>query len=427
MRLLYITVSMPYGYGEAFLIPEVKEILRQGHEVLIVPRSPERDVTNHDTDGLQDICVRQPLLSLGIAGAAMFEFLSHPVAALRALALLFKGCLKGGELSAMLKNLIVFPKGLWLGRLARRWGADHIHAHWILTTGTIGMVASETTGISWSCTAHRGDIAGANLLAAKADHAAFLRFISQSGVELARSRGVACQNNKEHVIHMGVVLPPAEHVHPPAQNIARLLCPANLLPVKGHCYLFEAIRLLKQRGVECHLDVAGAGPLLGKLEATVKALEIDDRTRFVGVIPHDQLLELYLDGKVGVVVLPSVDLGNGEHEGIPVTLMEAMSHGVPVVSTTTGGIPELLHDGAGILVPPKDPVALADAIERLFSDSDLRQRLSEAGRRRVEEEFGVEGTVSRLLQLIDESNARQGQGAGPRGRPSPIAETSGSA
>ena len=399
MRILYITVSMPFGPSEAFFIPEVRELIRLGHQVLIVQRSPEGNVTNHDADGLQDISVRQRLLSFGIVGAAMLESLLHPFASLRALALLFKS--RG--LFTLLKNFMVFPKGLWLGRLARQWGADHIHVQWALTTATMGMVASEITGIPWSCTAHRVDIVLDNLLAVKIDHAAFFRFISKSGVALAQSHGVAGRDHKVHVIHMGVLLPPAGQIDSPIQNVARLLCPANLFPVKGHQYLFRAMALLKQRGVECQLDVAGEGHLEGQLHALARELSIDDRIRFLGQVPHERLLAVLRERQAALVVLPSVDLGEGLHEGIPVALIEAMSLGVPVLSTSTGGIPELLCDGAGIMVPPEDPLALADAIEQVLSDPELRKRLAKAGRQRVEEEFSVKAAVDKLIEHIQNS------------------------
>ena len=86
--------------------------------------------------------------------------------------------------------------------------------------------------------------------------------------------------------------------------------------------------------------------------------------------------------------------------------MEAMAHGIPVVSTTTGGIPELLRDGAGIMVPPQDPAALADAIERLIVARELRRQLGAAGRKRVEEEFSVERVVSQLLDEIEAAGKR---------------------
>ena len=146
------------------------------------------------------------------------------------------------------------------------------------------------------------------------------------------------------------------------------------------------------------------------MEAELKAMTADLRlqkcVRFVGYVPHNKLMELYHSGKIDLLVLPSVSLLHNCHEGIPVSLMEAMACGIPVLSTTTGGIPELLHDGAGVMVPPQDAGGLADALERLIRDPDLRRRLAVAGRRRVEEEFNVRVTTSQLADRI--------RAAGPR-------------
>jgi len=109
-------------------------------------------------------------------------------------------------------------------------------------------------------------------------------------------------------------------------------------------------------------------------------------------------MRIYEKGEVDVVVLPSTDLGDGVHEGIPVSLMEAMSYGIPVISTTTGGIPELLGSEAGLLVPERDPLALAEAIEHLARDPSLCRRLGESGRRKVREEFSVEKVVDELIR-----------------------------
>ena len=103
---------------------------------------------------------------------------------------------------------------------------------------------------------------------------------------------------------------------------------------------------------------------------------------------------------VDCTILPSIDLGAGEHEGIPVALIEAMGYGIPVISTSTGGIPELLSDGAGILVPHKDPVALADAIKSLLNDARLGKQLSYAGYKRVIDEFSIEPIVRKLVDCI---------------------------
>ncbi len=179
-----------------------------------------------------------------------------------------------------------------------------------------------------------------------------------------------------------------------------MLCVANLFPVKGHQYLFQAVATLKERGLECRLDVAGEGYLESRLKALARDLAIDDRVRFLGQVPHERLLAMLQERRVTLVVLPSIDLGDGLHEGIPVALIEAMSQGIPVISTPTGGIPELLRDGAGIMVPPKDPLALADAIERIINDVELQKRLSQTGRQRVEEEFSVEAVIDKFIEYI---------------------------
>ena len=177
MRLIYITSSFPFGAGEAFFTAEVYELLRLGHELLIVPRSPKRKVTNRNVEELCKFTLRRSLMAPRVLAGAACEFLAHPIASLKALGAICRG----PGFGACLKNLLVFPKGLWLGRVARRWKADHIHAQWAATTATTAMLASRVSGIPWSFTAHRGDIVSRNLLAAKCREASFVRFISRQG------------------------------------------------------------------------------------------------------------------------------------------------------------------------------------------------------------------------------------------------------
>jgi glycosyltransferase involved in cell wall biosynthesis len=98
--------------------------------------------------------------------------------------------------------------------------------------------------------------------------------------------------------------------------------------------------------------------------------------------------------------VPSIDLGNGLHEGIPVALMEAMSRGVPVVATRTGGIPELVSPGTGLLVPPGDSIALADAIQSVLEDAGLRETLARSGRKRVMQAYDIVEVVSELCSAM---------------------------
>jgi colanic acid/amylovoran biosynthesis glycosyltransferase len=393
MKLVYVTSSLPFGPGEAFIIPEIQQLQKQGHAIKIVPLYPRGQPVHAAAKEMVDSATIQPPISLMVLSAAGKEFLRAPWRALRALRLLitFKP-------RHLLKNLSIYPKGLWLAGIARQWGAEHIHAHWAATTASMAMIASETTGIPWSFTAHRWDIVEGNLLARKSAHAKFTRFISRSGLEMALAKGVV--KEKTLVLYLGVQLQRSDSRaghDPNASRPFRLLCPASLLPVKGHKYLIQAISLLPK---DVELWLAGDGELRAEIETHVRELGLSEHVRLLGQLPHEALIRLYVENQVDAVVLPSIDLGGGLHEGIPVSLIEAMSFGIPVISTRTGGIPELLEGGAGLLVSPQDSKALVEAIRKLMESPQLRQAIGVAGRKRVQEEFASEQVVARLEALF---------------------------
>jgi colanic acid/amylovoran biosynthesis glycosyltransferase len=398
MRIVYVTAGLPYSSGqEEFFIPEITELTRRGHRLLIVPRQKMGSIGGSEARELLGMARALPLLAPEVMYTALAESCRHPGICLRDF---WMACSKGG-VAKRAKNLAVFPKALWLAKVAREFGAQHIHVQCLGTTASMALVASHVASIPWSATAHRWDIADNNLLEEKIRDASFVRFISNKSKELAQSLCSFDIGDRSFVLHLGVRMP--EGASSPATGLAagRLVCPANLKPVKGHEYLLRAMVILKERGVGCELLLAGDGRLRKELERMVRSLGITDRVRFVGRLPHDELLSLYRRGEIGAVVLPSIDLGHGEHEGIPISLVEAMAYGVPVISTETGGTPELLAGGCGVLVPAANPEALAEGIERVLSDGELRHSLSTQGRRRVEEEYAVEKIVDELERRIE--------------------------
>ncbi len=396
MKIVYVSSYAPFGPHEAFFVSEIAEWIRQGHQLTLIPRAVAEPILHREAEGLDKISLAAPLLSGRIVAAALAEMFAHPLRTLRALGLI----LNFRRLGKWAPNLLVFPKGLWIARMARQRGAEHIHAHWATTTATMAMTAATVSGIPWSFTAHRGDIAANNLLSIKVARASFVRYISQSGRAMAESLGARHPAGKAVVIHMGVSVPPLPLVRPAARPTPLILCPAALYPVKGHQHLLRAMAILRDRGTECCLHVAGEGEMDQPLRKLAAELSLGKSVQFLGHRLNEEILQWYRQGAVDMMVLPSVDLGRQVHEGIPVSLMEAMAYGIPVVSTTTGGIPELLGDGAGIMVPPGDPVALAEAVERLVRAPELRRQLGDAGRRRVEEQFAIEVAVSQLAAAI---------------------------
>jgi colanic acid/amylovoran biosynthesis glycosyltransferase len=397
-RVLYATARLPAGEGEPFIVAEARALERHGWEVIVVPVRGSGQVVHGDASGLNAWAL--PLLNLRILAGGLAEALRRPAAVAHAL-----GLLRGSQSRGVrARNLAVLPKALWLARRARNTGAAHIHAHWASTPSTMAMIAARTADIPWSLTAHRWDIPENNLLRAKVESACFVRSISSHGAaELSRIADL--DGFAPAVLHMGVDLPPVSPLEPP-QDALRILTPARLVEKKGHVHLLEALRALRSRGVALRVDIAGDGPLAPALREKSTELGIEDDVEFLGTVPHDALLERMGAGTWDVVVLPSVITAAGELEGIPVALIEALARGLPVVGTDTGGTGELLGEGAGILVPPGDADALAQALERLVSEPGLRAELGRAGRARVEERFDVERVAAELAARFDDCAKR---------------------
>ncbi|MFL5961000.1 MAG: glycosyltransferase [Gaiellaceae bacterium] len=386
-RLVYVASSFPWGRNDTFFAPEVRELLRQGVELLVVPMRPRGPLTSPDAGPL---AVRKPLLDLEIARHSLAELLRAP----RETAALVRLLLRSPAPRVLLRNLAALPKAVWLARLAREWQADHIHAHWAGPPSTAAMIASRLSGVPWSFTAHATEIQADNLLREKCSSARFVRFVARAMMERARRVAPGVDESRWVLLGLGVELPPSLPGQPAANDPPVLLLAATFTGGKGHALLLEAVRQLRDEGRHAEAWLAGSGPAERETRLLAHRLGLDSVVRFHGHVPNDQVLAWLAQGRVDVVALPS------KSEGLPVSLLEALAHGVPAVATDVGGVAELLGDGCGELVPPGEPAALAEALGRLLSSPELRARCAAAGRARVEREFAVEGVVARLRQLL---------------------------
>ena len=179
----------------------------------------------------------------------------------------------------------------------------------------------------------------------------------------------------------------------------RLLTVGRLVEKKGIGYVLEAVRRLQDAGLSVDCELAGEGPLRQRLEADARRLGVEQRVRFLGWQSQEQIRQA-LD-RADLLVAASVTAGNADEEGIPNVLKEAMAVGVPVVSTRHGGIPELVEDGvSGVLVPERDPEALAAQLAELAAHPERRGELAAAGRARVERDYDIERLNDRLVTLF---------------------------
>ena len=397
MKVAYITVKAPYGKGEAFVVTEMLEVLEQGVDLVVIPLRPEgRAYHGEVMDEISHRPIRLPLLS----GKIIQEFLKAIMVNPASVVLAISSVVRYSRAGVLLKNLAVIPKGVYLARLLSEMEVKHIHAHWASTPSTCAYIASRLSGILWSFTAHRWDIAENNMLKMKVQSASFVRAISEEGrQEMLKIVGKNWAE-KVIVIHMGVslsrVLAQRERK---ARHIPTIVCIANLVEIKGHKYLIEACRILKDKGLRFRCLLVGDGLERQAIAEQIRTLHIKNQIEMRGALTHGEVQQL-LQEEADIVVLPSIVTDKGEKEGIPVALMEAMSYAVPVVSTTTGGIPELLSNGAGIMVEEKASEELAKALEQLIQDEDHARKIGQRGYCKVAEEFNLKKNVKRLLEIM---------------------------
>ncbi|MGB8287828.1 colanic acid biosynthesis glycosyltransferase WcaL [Rhizobium ruizarguesonis] len=184
----------------------------------------------------------------------------------------------------------------------------------------------------------------------------------------------------------------------PAGQRMRFITIGRMTEKKGHRFAIQAFSQLVSRrpDLDLSLDIVGDGPLFGDMQSLAEASGHSNRIQFHGGLPHQEIKRL-LD-EAHIFVLPSVTAADGDMEGIPVSIMEAMAMGLPVISTRHSGIPELVsREESGLLVPESDTEALSSAMEQLVTNPTLIQTMGLQGRRIVEEQFNEEKQTRELL------------------------------
>jgi colanic acid/amylovoran biosynthesis glycosyltransferase len=297
-----------------------------------------------------------------------------------------------------------------LAAAAAERGITHLHSPWANHSALVAFVASRLLGVTYSVQARASEIhrrEQAPMVALRVRFAEFLVTNSRYNERYLRSILVSSPDLPIHTIYNGVEL---FRFRPSADRLAghgplRVLSVGRLIESKGFRYLLHACRLLRDRGVEFSCEIIG-GPQdptdtitwidLRKLHA---GLGLESTVHFRGAMSFASVLSWYR--QADIVVLPSVRARDGSHDVTPNTLIEAMAMQLPVVSTTTGAIPEIVdHEINGLLVPPNDAEALAGALERLLLDSELRRTLGAAARRKIEERFDIDRNVERRMALF---------------------------
>ena len=332
-------------------------------------------------------------------GAVLWWATRRPAALLGALGAVIRAYWRKPGL--LVRALVTVAAASAHARAIEGLGVSHLHAH----TATYPLLAAwmcrRLTGATYSFTAHAHDIfMDQTFLPERLAEARFAVAISEFNREFMARFGSG--STPVHVIRCGIDVS-AYRFHPRELERGRplrALAIGGFKDYKGHRYLLEA--LARTSGLErVELDLVGDGPLREELVSLADRLGLGDRVTFHGALAEPEVIAR-LD-RADLFVLPSIVTPEGNTEGLPVVLMEAMAAGAPIVATRVTAVPELVRDGeTGLLVDPADADALGRGITALLDDPDAARRRSEAGRALIEREYDVNVTGAALARLFRE-------------------------
>ncbi len=390
--------------SETFILEEVLGLERLGVELQIYALAAPSDAHAHADAARVRASVTQVPARLredpgGIVAAHLNLLCRHPARYAAAWA----GALRRGR-----AGLRDFMRAGWLAQRMQRDGVEHLHTHFISAPADVAELASQVGGRPFSISAHAKDIylSPATDLKRKLTAACF----TVTCTEFNR-RTLSAIAPEARVVRMyhgidGRVFHPSHRLRPMAapRLVPRLLSVGRLVEKKGLDTLVDACRLLHGRGVAFLCDIVGYGEERDRLAAQIDSHGLGGQIRLLGKLTREHVIERYAHATV--YVQPSRVATDGDRDGIPNVLLEAMAIGLPVVTTRVSGIPELVrHRANGLLVEPDDAAALADAIEQLIDTPALAAGLARAARDTVTEHFDNDRNLRVVLQLLEAPHA----------------------
>jgi len=280
-------------------------------------------------------------------------------------------------------------------------GIAHLHAHFGTIATTVARLAARMAGISYSFTAHAKDIFHESVdrerLREKLEDAAAVVTVSDYNLAwLKRNYGTAADQVVR--IDNGLDLERFEYSDP-GEREPLVLGVGRLVEKKGFEHLIQACAGLVKKVPEARCEIIGGGVLEASLREQISRLGLESHVHLLGPQPQCEVRRIMR--RASVIAAPCVLASDGDRDGLPTVLLEAMAMGTPFVSTDVTGIPEILDDEAtGLAVPQHDPAALEEACKRLLMDAGLRTRLAQKAHEVVEQRFDIRKNSVQLRALF---------------------------
>lgn len=400
-RIAYVLKMYP-RFSETFIVNEILELERQGVEVRIYSLHLPDDGRFHPAlarvkagviyapqyPEMEPERVRAAHAAVAAAHPAAYAALRAEVEAIGEPYAL-KRFLQAGVIAAhLLENPV-----------------DALHAHFASSATRVANHITRLTGVPYSFTAHAKDIFHQEVnrasLQRKIAEARFVVTVSRFNQAYLQQQIQRDAPGDVRCLYNGIDL---EHFRPDPvirRESALILAVGRLVEKKGFDLLVNACALLARRGLDFRCEIVGKGDQHDALAAQIAALNLAERVKLVGPRPQDEVRAAYQ--RAAVFALPCRIGRDGNRDGLPTVLLEALACGLPVVTTPVTGNPEIVSDGVnGRLVPENDPVALADALADVLQDHTQWRHMSLGARLKVERDFNVRHNVAQLRQWYAE-------------------------
>lgn len=390
-RVGYVVKRYP-RYSETFIVNEILAHEAAGLEIEIFALRPPCDT--HFQNLISK--VRAPVTYLSYHGVKITDFWSAMKAAGEVLPN-FWSEMEGtrGEEAINIYQAAV------LANLARQKQIAHLHAHFATDATNVARLAARFAGISYTFTAHAKDIFHESVvwedLARKLREAAGVVTVSDFNFQfLHENYGEAAKRVVR--IYNGLDLEEFPYAAPEKRR-PQIVSVGRLVEKKGFGDLIDACAVLAKRGQDFECLIVGTGELEAQLQAQVEQLDLAEYVQLTGPRPQNEIKSLVQSA--AVFAAPCVVGSDGNRDGLPTVLLEAMALGTPCVSTDVTGIPEILHHGeTGLMVEQHAPDRLADALAKLLTDCDLRVRLAQRARSLIEDNFDVHRSAALVRKLF---------------------------
>ncbi len=288
-----------------------------------------------------------------------------------------------------------------LAQLLRSRGITHVHAHFASLATTVGRMASAFAGLPYTFTVHAKDLFHDSVdlmeFSRKLQDAEATVTVSDYNLRFLLERhGTAAK--KVHRIYNGLHLDQFSFKSPAPEN-QEIIAVGRLVEKKGFRDLISACGLMRDAGQNVHCSIVGSGALEPELRAQITHMQLEDHVKLLGPLPQNEVIAMMRNARV--LAAPCVDGSDGNREGLPTVLIEAMALGTPCVATSVTGIPEIVvHEQTGLLTAPHDVTGLADALARLLGDDRLCVRLAANARTLVEDRFDAHRNTAVLRSLF---------------------------